>query len=259
MTIESRIDDLYGKPLDEFLAGRSALASELKGADARRVRQLKKPTSVPWAVNQVYWHARALFDRVQRSGGELRRAQIAALEGRSADVHGAAAAHRKAIASAVERAIQLAEAAGVHPGRAGLARTFETLSLTSTPDEPPGRLTHPLQPGGFEMLAGVKATLKPTVPKAGHAASTVQQGPSTPRSRTSSSRPAPVDAKRLAAAERARQLQEAAAARRRAAAIKQAEAAVERAQSRASQAERVFEQAKQDLDSAKRALSNLQS
>ena len=89
-TLESKIDDLYRQPLDEFVAARSALASELKGAEAQRVKALKKPTIVPWAVNQVYWHARPIFDRVQRSGADLRRAQIAALEGRAADVHAAA-------------------------------------------------------------------------------------------------------------------------------------------------------------------------
>src|SRR4051794_6063858 len=92
--LESGIDDLYRKPLDEFVAARSALASELKGDDSRRVKALKKPTLVPWAVNQVYWHARSVFDRVQESGADLRRAQIAALEGRKADVHGATDAHR---------------------------------------------------------------------------------------------------------------------------------------------------------------------
>ena len=84
--LESKIDDLYRKPLNEFIPARSALASELKGDDGRRIKALKKPTLVPWAVNQVYWHARPIFDRVQASGADLRRAQIAALEGRKADV-----------------------------------------------------------------------------------------------------------------------------------------------------------------------------
>ena len=95
--LESKIDDLYRKPLNEFISARSALASEHKGDDGRRIKALKKPTLVPWAVNQVYWHARPIFDRVQASGADLRRAQIAALEGRKADVQAAAAAHRKAI------------------------------------------------------------------------------------------------------------------------------------------------------------------
>jgi hypothetical protein len=44
------------------------------------VKALKKPTLVPWAVNQVYWHARPVYDRLAKSGAALRSAQIAALE-----------------------------------------------------------------------------------------------------------------------------------------------------------------------------------
>ena len=164
-TLESRIDDLYATRLDEFVAARAALAAELKGAEARRIRELKKPTSVPWAVNQVYWHARGAFERLQQSGTALRRAQVAALEGQSADVHAAVGVHRKAIASAVEQAMKLAQAAGIHPSRDGLTRTFEALSLASTPPEPPGRLTHPMQPGGFEMLAGVEPARRAAPPE----------------------------------------------------------------------------------------------
>src|SRR5215210_1151348 len=154
--LDSEIDDLYRKPLNEFIPARSALAAEHKGEDGRRIKALKKPTLVPWAVNQVYWHARPIFDRVQASGAELRRAQIAALEGRKADVQSAAAAHRNAIGSAVERAMTLAKAAQTNPDRDAVARTFEALSIASEPPEPPGRLTQPLQPGGFELLAGVE-------------------------------------------------------------------------------------------------------
>ena len=115
-SLESRIDDLYQRPLVEFIPARAALASELKGDDARRVKQLKKPTSAPWAVNQVYWHARPVFDRVLKSGSALRRAQIGALEGRTADVRGATGAHRQAVSDAVAKAIS-----GIHAqGRTSL-------------------------------------------------------------------------------------------------------------------------------------------
>ena len=100
----SKIDDLYRAPLNEFTGARNALAKTLSGDDAKRVRALAKPTLVPWAVNQVYWHARAAFDRLMKSGERLRKAQIAALEGRSADVRAASEAHRHAIAEAVGEA-----------------------------------------------------------------------------------------------------------------------------------------------------------
>jgi hypothetical protein len=256
-TLESRIDDLYASRLDEFVAARAALAAELKGADARRVRQLKKPTSVPWAVNQVYWHARAAFEHLQRSGTELRRAQIAALEGRSAGVHAAVHVHKKAIAATVERAMQLAKAAGIEPGRDGLTRTFEALSLASGPPESPGRLTRPLQPGGFEMLAGVAPARRDT-PATGV--------PHRPEATTRGLKPTPVaqaigpagpDAKQLAAVELKRKRAAAAATRRRDAAIATLEREVDRMKTKAAQMRRAWERASEELGAAERRLTAL--
>jgi hypothetical protein len=254
-TLESRIDDLYAAPLDDFVAARAALAAALKGADARSVRQLKKPTSVPWAANQVYWHARGAFERLQQSGTELRRAQVAALEGRSADVHAAVDVHRKAIASAVERAMQLSQAAGIHPSRDGLTRTFEALSLAPKPPEPPGRLTHPLQPGGFEMLAGVEPVRRSSrerdVPHGARAAGRE----STPRFQAVQGlRRASPDVEQLAAVERTRERAVAAATRRRDAAIAKLEGAVHRAKAKAALARRAWDRATDELAAAERRL-----
>ena len=254
-TLDSKIDALYATRLDGFVAARAALAAELKGGDARRIRQLKKPTSVPWAVNQVYWHAREAFERVQRSGTALRRAQVAALEGQSANVHAAVDVHRKAIASAVERAIQLSQAAAIHPSRDGLTRTFEALSLASTPPEPPGRLTHPLQPGGFEMLAGVEPARRggperDVPPRTG--APTRELTPRT--TAVKGPRPAGPDAEQRAAVERSRTLALAAAARRRDAAIARLERAVHQAKAKAALARHAWDRATDELAAAERRL-----
>ena len=90
-----------------------------------------------------------------KAGERLRKTQISALEGRSADVRAAGDAHRHAIADAVREAERLAAAAGLQPGADALARTFETLSLAAEPPEAPGRLTQALQPAGFEALSGL--------------------------------------------------------------------------------------------------------
>jgi hypothetical protein len=273
--LESKIDDLYRKPLDEFVSARSALASELKGDDAKRVKALKKPTIVPWAVNQVYWHAKPIFDRVQSSGAELRRAQIAALEGRKADVHGTADAHRKAIASAVERAIALAATAQVNPDRDAVARTFEALSIASNPPEPPGRLTHPLKPGGFELLAGVEPVTRPlpTGPAAKSAPgiplsrSTPRKGPpDIPRVgdglKTVPANPskATIDSQRAAAeraaADRKRERERAAAARRHDAAIAKLEREVARARQEAARARLAWDRATDEVGAAERRLAD---
>jgi hypothetical protein len=151
--LDAKIDDLYRLPLAEFTGARNALAKSLSGDDAKRVRKLEKPTIVPWAANQVYWRARSTYDRLMKSGEKLRAAQIAALEGRAADVRAASEAHRRAIADAVAEAERLC--AGAKPSPDALARTFESLSLATHPPETPGRLTDALQPAGFEALAGI--------------------------------------------------------------------------------------------------------
>src|SRR5688572_32209879 len=113
--VEEGIDDLYKGPLADFIAGRTALARTLKGPDAQRVKAQQKPRVGPWAVNQVYWHARPVWDRVAKSGEELRAEQIAALKGRRADPRSATEAHRKSIADAVSQALKFAAAGGVQP------------------------------------------------------------------------------------------------------------------------------------------------
>lgn len=155
-SLDAKIDELYHAPFGEFVAARTALAKTLSGDDAKRVKALSKPTVVPWAVNQVYWRARAVYDRLIKSGEKLREAQVAALGGKKADIRAATDAHRKAIAEAVQQAEKIAATDGAHPAADALLRTFEAISLASEPLETPGRLTRPLRPAGFEALAGVR-------------------------------------------------------------------------------------------------------
>jgi hypothetical protein len=162
-SLDAKIDDLYQAPLGDFVSARGALAKSLAGADAARVKKLPKPTVVPWAVNQVYWRARAVYDRLLKSGKALREAQVAALGGRKADLRGADEAHRKAIADAVQEAEKIAAAGGSKPPADALMRTFEAVSVATEPVEPHGRLTKPLRPAGFEALAGVR--LSPQIVK----------------------------------------------------------------------------------------------
>src|ERR1019366_7354209 len=113
--LDQRIDALYQLPLAEFTPARNALAKTLTGDQAKEIRARRKPTVVPWAVNQLFARARAIYDRVLDKGHALRAAQLAALKGlgeKKADVVSATVAHRKAIAEAVRRATQLSATAG---------------------------------------------------------------------------------------------------------------------------------------------------
>lgn len=152
--LDAAIDTLYQLPLGEFVAARTALAKTLAKADADRVKRLAKPTVVPWAVNQVYWHERPIYDALIKTGEHVRKAQVAALEGRKSDVRSAGDAHRRAMGDAIKTAERLADASGSKPGADALMRTFEAISLGSTSIQH-GRLTDPLQPAGFEALGGV--------------------------------------------------------------------------------------------------------
>lgn len=154
-TPDRQIDALYQLPLTEFTSARNALAKTATGAAAKDLRALAKPTVLPWAVNQVYWHARSLYDKVLARGKALRAAQLAALKGQKADVRAAADAHRKAIGEAVGRAIELAATQHLKLEAEPVARMFDALSLAAEHPGTPGRLTEILQPQGFESLAGI--------------------------------------------------------------------------------------------------------
>ncbi len=207
-TLEANIDNLYRESFGGFVAARTALAKTLTGADAQRVRKLTKPTVVPWAVNQVYWRDRRAWDQLVKAGEQLRKAQVAALEGRKADVRAATEAHRQAVADAVQKAERIAAADDVHPAADALMRTFEAISLRPDGGEQPGRLTKPLQPSGFEALAGIKVAAKAPPPEP---------------------RPSAADMKAKAKAEVARKKHEAE--------VRRAEAALERARQKMAEAE----------------------
>jgi hypothetical protein len=243
-SLESSIDRLYQEPLEGFVAARTALAKTLTGAEAKRVKALPKPTAVPWAVNQVYWHARPVYDRLIKSGGALRAAQITALGGRAADVRGAGDAHRKAIAAAAAEAVRLAAAGGVNLSADVLSQTLEVLSLASTPAESAGRLTKPLRPAGFEALAGV------TVKAPAHVSSRSAPAPEKKPSAGKGSAP------RLVEDARTRERQEA-AERQRQTGIEKAEAALARAQAAEAAAREEWQRRKRDVDEAEKALARI--
>jgi hypothetical protein len=264
---DEAIDELYQAPLKEFTAKRNALLKTMRGADATRVRTLAKPSIAAWAVNQVYWQARPFYDRVIKSGERLRHAQIAALEGKSADVRGAGDAHRRAVTDAVAEAERLASAAGSRPGTDALMRTFEALSLAAQPPEHPGRLCDALQPAGFEALAGItpKAQVRATgagrersaeagetpVTRAPGAAAGTRgdaRAPATPALR-------PVGGKQ---AERARQRQEAAEASRQAAEAKKRQAEIRARHEALERAKAVEAKARAEWERAREALRKAQ-
>ncbi len=255
--LDAKIDDLYSRPLSEFTPARNALAKTLSGTDAARVKALAKPTIVPWAINQVYWRARPVYDRLLKAGERLRRAQIAALEGKTADVRSAATAHRTAIADAVKEAERLAAATGSHPAADALTRTLESLSLAPTLPSEPGRLTDMLQPSGFEALAGIGiAPAARDTKEEGKRQKAKGKGKGKGKREVESTPQPQADALKE---QRAQQAREAAAARAREAAIKKEEAALARAQAAERLAHDAWLRAQRGVDEIRQRLVRAKS
>jgi hypothetical protein len=150
---DADIDRLYQRPLDEFTGARNALAKGA-GKDSGAIRALTKPPLAAWAVNQLYWQDRRTWDSLIDAAENLRRVNKAVLAGRSGDVRAAGSAHDAAVRDALKATLAQLASAG-HPltdaTRQAIVNTLRALPA----DETPGRLTRALQPGGFEMLAGM--------------------------------------------------------------------------------------------------------
>jgi hypothetical protein len=272
--LDAKIDELYRLPLAEFTAARNALAKSLPKDQAAPIKALEKPTVVPWTVNQVYWRARSTYDRLMKSGEALRATQIAALEGRAADVRAASEAHRRAISEAVAEGERLAAPAGIKPASDALARTFESLSLATSPAQTPGRFTEAMQPAGFEALLGVSPsavrsaksevrTSKPELVRSGGDPRTKNGEPRTSRAepRTKEEERRAKEAERLAraaaaAAER-QAAAEAAEKKKHDAAVKAAEQRLERVQAAEQSAREAWERAHDELLAARQALTDV--
>ena len=255
-TLDDRIDEIYKAPLQEFVTARTALAKSLTGADAARVKGLQKPVLAAWAVNQVYWRSRSVFDRLLKAGEKLRAAQVAAVEGKAADVRGLTQAHRQALSEAVNEASKAAREAGADPDTDQMARTLETLSLAPQSGDRPGRLIKPLAPAGFEALGGI--AVRDRTP--GEKPIKTPQRTLTLAPRPVPRPPAPTAEERLAEQRRAEAAKKAEAdARLAAAVLRKAEADVAHAEAVEERARTSWEAAKQQLDEAKQALKALKA
>jgi hypothetical protein len=169
MNLENELDRLYGLPPAEFTSARESLAKKLRadgdGADAARIKTLRKPTAAAAVVNRLARDERMNVRALLTAGERLRDAQASLLRGGPPDaVHKAANDERKAIAALLRAARKDS------PGDAVLRRVEETLRAAAVDEEARrllelGRLTRELEPVGFG-LAGMTVPLKPRRKKA---------------------------------------------------------------------------------------------
>jgi len=239
--LESEIDRLYQLPLDEFTSARNELA-KTAGAEAARVRALVKPPVAAWAVNQLYWKKRNVWDSLMAASENARRAHKAVLAGRSGDVRAAGKVHDDAAEAAVKSTLALLEEES-HPVTDATKQAITTTIRSLPGSEPPGRLTKTVQPGGFEMLAGLSVAAGS--PKAATPAPTRSAAP--PPGHASPK----ADAKVLV---RAREALEAASG-----AVRDAEHAAKREEFEIAKATRDQDRASKAVDDARAALEQAQT
>lgn len=241
--LDREIDKLYQLPLSEFTSARNALAKEAGPAGAD-IRSLQKPPVAAWAVNQVYWQRRPAYDALVEASTALRAAHTAVLAGKRADLRAVSKQHEEALEEALKAALALMKNAG-HPVTDATRHTIATTLRGLPAEEPPGRLARVLQPGGFEMLAGIPMRAAPPARPAAR-----DSRPAGRRSEPEPAKPTAAESKALARARDA----VASAARD----VKVAEHAARREEFEAARAARDAEKATRALDAARAELETAQ-
>jgi hypothetical protein len=126
-------NDLYGLPLEEFVAKRGELARELRGdgrrEEAKAVTALRKPSVAAWAVNQLVRTQGKAVDELLASGDELTDTQAEVLAGRqdASALRDAAEQERGAVDKLTDLARGLLTADGQELSATVVDRVAETL------------------------------------------------------------------------------------------------------------------------------------
>jgi len=253
---DDRIDQLYQLPLEEFTAARNALAKE-SGDNA--IKKLDKPTLPAWAVNQLYWHERKLWDEVIKTSTQVRTAHKSLLEGKKADVKAAEVFHAEAMRKAKDAIRKILETAGNTASDAVMTPVTETLDALPTTDEP-GRLTKPLRRTGFEALQGITITAKaqPMIPKAEPKKPAPDESDKERRKREADLQELAMNKERLRFAEAAEREAEAAVDRAKRA-LERAEKTRERVEQEFEEASAVEKAARKELDASESAHAKAQA
>jgi hypothetical protein len=274
----NELDALFKLPLAEFTGARNTLAAQLKkngrGDDAAFVKALVKPPISAWAVNQLYWNHREEFDRLLTSGERFHKAQASSSSAKVADMRGALDARRKSLTHLSDLATSLLRNAGHSPSLDTIRRittTLEAMSVyVSRSDAPrPGRLTHDVDPPGFESLAAFGSSSGTTelakeqsrfMPsqKSSTPTNTKRQAPHNNVRRLEETRKAKIDAAKVSFLDAKRSLTDARArAQSLAAAQKKAHAETTKAEQEKRDAEERFVKAKAASEDAARRARNI--
>jgi uncharacterized phage infection (PIP) family protein YhgE len=267
--LDDDLDALFRLPLAEFTAARNALAGRLKksgrGSEADFVKALVKPSVTAWAVNQLYWKHREAFDRLIATGERFRQSQTSRLGERVAEIRSALDARREQLSNLSDLATALLRDAGHNPTPDTIHRITTTLEAMSAhasllDARRPGRLTHDVDPPGFESLAslipgsGIKELKEDTArvsssQKSGRAATSTKQKaePAADMRQIEETRKASITAAKVSLRNAKSMLSEAQARAQR------LEAAQKKANAQAKEAEKQRRDAEERLEKARAA------
>src|ERR1700722_16104878 len=168
-------DDLFGLPLDRFIAERTALSKGLRAEgrrdEAKEVAAIRKPSVAAWAVNQlVRTQARAL-EELFTAGDAVHETQEQVLGGHgdAQDLRAAAERERVAVDELLEAGRGLLSSEGHELSATVLERVSDTLHAAALDDDARhevegGRLQRELQHVGFGAGLGLAAA--PAAPAA---------------------------------------------------------------------------------------------
>ncbi|MEU7915295.1 hypothetical protein [Microbispora bryophytorum] len=169
--VDEAADRLYGMVPEEFTSARDALAKEARAAGdaalAKRIKALRKPTVVAWAVNRTARERSEELGRLLDLGRRLRDAWRA----QDADALAEAGRERSTLIARLVRSVrEEAEAAG-HPLAPAADLEIEQTLDAAVVDEDAaeqvrlGRLTRPLGYSGFTPAPIVRTAPEPAARK----------------------------------------------------------------------------------------------
>ena len=171
MTVEDALDDLYGAPLEDFVAERKRLAKKLDGDEAKTLAQARKPNVAAWVLNQLARRERRDVDLLLDAGHRLRQAQAGVLRGAEKaafdDARRKESDALKRLTKAAERLLR--DARGT-VGASVLSQIDEGLRAAAINEEgrellARGRFVEPPQSTGFDAFAGIEVPAPKPKPK----------------------------------------------------------------------------------------------
>ena len=161
MTYDEALDELYGAPLEDFVAERARLAKKLGGDEAKELAKLRKPNVAAWILNQLARRERRDVDLLLDAGHRLRQAQAGVLRGAEKESFDDARRKEsdalKRLTKAAERLLRDTRGSASAATLAQIAEGLRAAAITEDGREQlaRGRFAEPPQATGFDAYAGM--------------------------------------------------------------------------------------------------------